>query len=160
MLNNWLILFSVTDTTFANYTPSVSNSNYLQLIAVANGNVFDIYDILSGKIASVPIIKQTSFSSSVQILYVSNSWVSLYSNLDTIRIAGTLRGKTSFRLYNSTTLELSDTSSVYPCFWGGTNCYLISVNANGANKPNIYKIWKIGTVPGTIMPFVKPKQFL
>lgn len=145
---------TIQDTSVANYTAFVvsSNSNVAGTIllqfAVTNGNAFDIYDYLSGKIATVPLIKQKSLSSSVDLIYVNNSWLSLYHNLDTS--GGLYSYKWSFRLYNGTNVILADTFNVQFIFSGGA-WYL----AGGSGKT--CSVWKIGTAtaPGTISPLSK-----
>jgi hypothetical protein len=149
--------FSVASDTSQAATPPAIFGAGDTMFAVPNGAVYDVYSFLTGKIASVPMNKQTKvFLTTTYLVKVDNLWLSLYTNYDSTGFRATRHYKSYSNLYNGTTLIFSDSSRIIPMIHGGT-CYLRtfmppSEIAGGKYETGTvtYKLWKIENVSGAI----------
>jgi hypothetical protein len=137
------------DTSQVSLTPQVWSANSAYYFAVPNDGMFDIYDYLLGKVASISINKQAKYWSLQPIIFnANNGWLLLYNINDSTGFGTTYKYKSIFKVFNGTTMILTDSSNVYPLYLGGYSyVYTSNIFSNVSNFQ--FSIWKLGTAPAS-----------
>ncbi len=130
-----------------------SSTKYSMLFARPNGDKFDIFDAIKGKITSIPINKQEKRESCF-IFNVDTQWLLLYNLTDT---TGN-QPKAFSKVYRGFSQIFLDSSVVTPFYYNGF-CYLFSTSYSIERK-YFFKTWKIGKNSESSNPLPKKTSFL